>query len=83
VQFLFTDHPLCCFSSQMVLVGIHEPPRPVEEMLDHINQAVVKTLMCNPLCHIKSIFGHISVVFLAPSPVLYPIVSQCMEIKFK
>jgi len=83
VQFLFTDRPLCCFSGQTVLVGIHEPPRPVEEMSDHINRAVIKTLACNPLCHIKSIFGHVSVAFLVPSPVLYPIVSQMYGNKFK
>jgi len=83
VRFLFTDRPLCRFSGQMVLVGVHEPPRPVEEMSDHINWAVIKTLARNPLRHIKSIFGHISVAFLAPSPVLYPIVIQMYGNKFK
>jgi hypothetical protein len=35
--------------------------------------------MHNPLCLIKPSFQHISVVLLAPSPILFTIVSQYME----
>jgi len=79
VGFLFVDSPLRHFSSQTGMIGVHEPPRSVEKSSDHPNWASIKTLAHDPLCHIKPIFGHISEVLLAPSPVLCAMVSQYME----
>jgi len=79
VGFLFADSPLHHFSGQTSTIGIHKLPRSVEKSLDHPNWASVKTLVHNPLCHIKPIFGHISEALLAPSPVLCAMVSQYME----
>ena len=58
---------------------MHELLRSVEELLDHLNRACVKGLICNPLCLIKLSFWHIPVALLAPSPILFTIISQYME----
>jgi hypothetical protein len=80
--FLLMHCPFCCPFSQAQLISIHKLPRPIEESLDNLNQASIKTLACNPPCHPNIGFLDFPVLILAPTPILYiDILADIMEIK--
>lgn len=50
------------------MVSVHELPRSVEELPDHLNRAYIKGLVYDPLCLIKLSFQHVPVVLLVSMP---------------